>query len=165
MEERLTRYLEYEYIHIPYYMQVNICHDVALALSYLHLNQIVHRCVCSNDILLAGRGLVSKLGGFGPSTFNISNGDDLIMCPGNFAYMPPEAMIEKPRYTEKIDCFSFGVVMIQVLTRERPEPGPQTEHVNIHINIEVTRNIPEIERRQSCTQEDRSRPRPPTHRT
>ena len=72
------------------------------------------------------------------------------MCPGNFAYMPPEAMIEKPRYTEKIDCFSFGVVMIQVLTRERPEPGPQTEHVNIHINVAVIRNIPEIERRQNC---------------
>ena len=54
MEESLTHYcMECQYI--PYHIQVNICHDVALALSYLHLNQIVHRCVCSNDILLAGR--------------------------------------------------------------------------------------------------------------
>ena len=30
------------------------------------------------------------------------------MCPGTDVYMPPEAIDDKPVYTEKIDCFSFG---------------------------------------------------------
>ena len=47
---------------------------------------------------------------------------DLTMCPGHDVYMPPEALpdIDLHKYTEKFDCFSFGVVVIQVLTREFP---------------------------------------------
>ncbi len=45
------------------------------------------------------------------------------MCPGTDVYMPPEAVQNKPQYTEKIDCFSFGVVTLQILTQEFPKPG------------------------------------------
>jgi hypothetical protein len=38
------------------------------------------------------------------------------MCPGNDDYMPPEAVQDKPEYTEKIGCFSFGVITLQILT-------------------------------------------------
>ena len=49
----------------------------------------------------------------------------LTMCPGTLAYMPPEVLREPPRYTKKLDCFSEGVIMIQVCTRLWPEPGPR----------------------------------------
>ena len=45
------------------------------------------------------------------------------MCPGTDVYMPPEAVQENPVYAEKIDCFSFGVVAVQVMTRLFPQPG------------------------------------------
>ena len=38
------------------------------------------------------------------------------LCPGTDVYMPPEAVQDEPVYTEKIDCFSLGVLIIQILT-------------------------------------------------
>ena len=35
---------------IPYHIQVNICHDIVLALSFLHSNGIVHRDLSSNNV-------------------------------------------------------------------------------------------------------------------
>ena len=64
---------------------------------------------------------MSKLAGAAPSM------TPLTTCPGTLAYMPPEALREPPRYTKKLDCFSEGVILIQVCTRLWPEPGPRTE--------------------------------------
>ena len=58
-----------------------------------------------------------------------SNMTPLTMCPGTQAYMPPEAVREPPRYTKKLDCFSEGVIMIQVCTRLWPDPRPRTKLV------------------------------------
>ena len=66
---------------------------------------------------------MSKLAGAAPTM------TPLTMCPGTLAYMPPEALREPPRYTKKLDCFSEGVIMIQVCTRMWPEPGPRTQLV------------------------------------
>ena len=136
MDKNLTGYLEANSLHpVPYHVQVNICHSVALALSYLHANSITVRGISSNDVLLAGSAQVIKLHDFVWSAFD---SDDLTMCPD--VYMPPEALTDDPILNTKgIDCFSFGVVTIQVLTREWPNPGTQTGYTN----------ITEVERRQN----------------
>ena len=48
----------------------------------------------------------------------------LTLCPGNSAYMPPEAIDEAHTapYSEKLDCFSYGVLCVQILTRRFPAP-------------------------------------------
>ena len=75
------------------------------------------------------------------------------MCPGTDVYMPPEAVQEEPVYTKKIDCFSFGVVTIQILTQEFPKPGNRRKEVEInHPGIPsgfVEVRISEVERRQN----------------
>ena len=43
MDESLTRFLGRRPRSLPYHTQLNICHDVALALAYLHSNGIIHR--------------------------------------------------------------------------------------------------------------------------
>ena len=43
MDESLTRFLEQSCDPLPYYTEVNLCHNITLALSYLHSNGIVHR--------------------------------------------------------------------------------------------------------------------------
>ena len=44
-------------------------------------------------------------------------------CPGTLAYMSPEALRQiTPCYSEKLDIFSLGVLMIQIVTRKFPAP-------------------------------------------
>ena len=54
------------------------------------------------------------------------------MCPGTDAYMPPEAIDNQAVYTEKGDVFSFGVNIIQILTRKFPKPGDRFNTVQIN---------------------------------
>ena len=52
MDASLTRFLERSHEPLPYHTEVNLCHDIALALSYLHSNGIVHHDLSSNNVLL-----------------------------------------------------------------------------------------------------------------
>jgi serine/threonine protein kinase len=83
---------------------------------------------------------MSKLAGAAPSM------TPLTMCPGTLAYMPPEALREPPRYTKKLDCFSEGVIMIQVCTRLWPEPGPRTQLIQDSRSPTGSMEMPVLER-------------------
>ena len=130
LDESLTKMLEHSQQSLAYCVQVDICHDIALAVAYLHSNDIIHRDLSSNNVLMiAGRR--AKVTDFGMSKLvdSAPSMTPLTMCPGTLAYMPPEALREPPRCTKKMDCFSEGVIMIQVCTRLWPEPGPRTRIV------------------------------------
>ena len=156
MDDSLTHFLEGFPQPIPYHIQVNICHDVTLALSFLHSNKIVHRDLSSNNVLLIGnvRAKVAdfgmaRLGDINPQATRFTN----TMCPGTDVYMPPEAVQDEPVYTEKIDCFSFGVLAIQILTRQFPKPGKRLQKVELnHPGLPkgtVMVSVAEVDRRQS----------------
>ena len=74
----------------------------------------------------------------------------LTLCPGNLLYMSPEALDEAKSYTAKLDIFSFGVIVIQILTREFPNPTDRFRTIQVpDIEEEVRVVVPETERRQS----------------
>ena len=128
MDESLTRYLERRSFSVPFHTTIDFCHDVSRALDYLHTNQIMHRDLSSNNVLLLG-GYRAKVSDFGQSKladpdFNYRIKD---FCPGTQVYMPPEALRNPPEYSSKLDSFSFGVLMLQILTRRFPTPGPDKE--------------------------------------
>ena len=152
MDESLTRFLERSTCPLPYHTQLNICHDVALALAYLHSNNISHRDLSSNNVLLIGEGSRAKVTDFGMSKLIGMNPrmTQLTMCPGTQACMPPEALINPPRYSNKLDCFSHGVLTIQIVTRQFPNPGDAHKYVHIpgYSSGRVLVQIPETERRK-----------------
>lgn len=43
--------------------------------------------------------------------------------------MPPEAMTDEPKYNEKLDTFSFGVLTVEILTCLYPEPDSRQKHI------------------------------------
>ena len=133
MDESLTRFLEMLTGPLPYHSQLNICHDVALALAYLHSNAIIHRDLSSNNVLLIGEGSRAKVTDFGMSKLMDMNPrmTPLTQVPGTPAYMPPEALISPPHYSSKLDCFSHGVLAIQIITRNFPNPGDASKYVDI----------------------------------
>ena len=154
MDESLTHFLVSSTEPIPYHIQLTICLDIVQALSFLHLNGIIHRDLSSNNILLIGKGR-AKLTDFGMAKLvdvrmsRVSN----TMCPGTDAYMPPEAIDNQAVYTEKGDVFSFGVNIIQILTRKFPKPGDRFNTVPINdprfLSGRVEVRVPEIERRNN----------------
>ena len=157
MDSSLTRFLEQSEEPLPFHIQVDVCHGTALALAYLHSNGIVHRDLSSNNVLLIGPGNRAKVTDFGMSKLTDANPfmTPMTMCPGTLAYMPPEALYDPPVYTKKLDCFSFGVLDIQILTRQFPNPSPHCKIMEIDDprfpTGQVKVPIPEVERRQPHT--------------
>ena len=152
MDESLTRFLERLTGPLPYHSQLNICHDVALALAYLHSNGIIHRDLSSNNVLLIGEGSRAKVTDFGMSKLMDINPrmTPLTQVPGTPAYMPPEALISPPHYSSKLDCFSHGVLALQIITRNFPNPGDASRYVADprYPTGRVLVQFPEAERRK-----------------
>ena len=94
MDDSLTHFLEQSEERLPYHVQVNISHDIALALAFLHDNRILHRDLSSNNVLLIGAGIRAKVTDFGMSKLTELNPrmTGLTKCPGTPAYMSPEAL-------------------------------------------------------------------------
>ena len=124
MDESLTHFLERSDTHLPYHVQVDISHDITLALVYLHSNDIIHRDLSSNNVLLIRPGYRAKVTDFGMSKFTEMHPHmtPLTKCPGTQVYMAPEALQEEPLYTAKLDVFQAGVLMVQIITRKFPDP-------------------------------------------
>ena len=151
MDESLTHFLERSQQQLAYHIEVNLCYDVAQALAYIHSKEIIHRDLSGNNVLLlAGR---AKITDFGMSKRLDANRrmTPLTMCPGTLAYMPPEALSDPPVYSKEIDCFSFGVLQIQILTRQFPDPGPAMRVVEDSRSPSGTIKMPVLdsERRKS----------------
>ena len=126
----LTNYLE-KYENIPANVKNSILLDVSLGLLYLH-NQsppVVHRDLTANNVLLTS-GLKAKIADFGVSKtvepdvrqhyFRVSQN------PGNLCYMPPETMsvakVENISNVDKLDVFSFGVLIAHTFSQKWPTP-------------------------------------------
>ena len=151
LDESLTVYLERSRDHLPFYIQVNFVYDISLAITYLHSKDIVHRDLSSNNVLLLA-GYRAKVSDFGLARIidenpSVSVQNSLSCAPGSLVYMPPEALRDPPDYTNKLDCFSIGPLIIQIATRIFPNPGPRTRRDPDSKEVELL--IPDIERREN----------------
>jgi len=152
LDGNLTNFLEHSDGPIPYHVQVNLWHDIALALTYLHSKHIIHRDLSGNNVLLIA-GSRAKVTDFGMSKLSVVDASmsRLTQCPGTPLYMSPEALRTPPIYTDKLDVFSSGVVAIQIITRNYPDPGPdmlERDDPSAPTGISFA-PIPEIERRRN----------------
>ncbi|KAG9151127.1 hypothetical protein Leryth_002703 [Lithospermum erythrorhizon] len=97
--------------------------DAAFGMEYLHLKDIVHFDLkCDNLLVNLGdpQRPVCKVGDFGLSRIKrntlVSGG-----VRGTLPWMAPELLNgSSSRVSEKVDVFSFGIVMWEILTGEEP---------------------------------------------
>ena len=150
-DESLTAFLERSPGPLSYHIQLNICHDITLALVYLHSNGLIHRDLTGNNVLMIA-ATRAKITDFGMSKLATVNPrmTALTLCPGNVLYMSPEALDEAKTYTAKLDIFSFGVIVMQILTRQFPNPTDRFRLMYAsEFDQEVRVLVPETERREA----------------
>lgn len=127
MNESLSRLL-FRTKSLPLYAEINICHDVAQALAYLHAFRppIVHRDLSSNNIMLSAdmHAKVTDLGVAKVAKGSFLNWDNT-PAPGTLQYMPPEVRKVPADLSPAMDLFALGVNAIQIRTHKFPRPGPE----------------------------------------
>ena len=105
-------------------VKLSILRDVSAALNYLHLqsNPIIHRDVSSANVLLLAlpnnkwRGKLSDFGSANLVQHASTPG------PGAAMYTAPE-VFKGEQQTTKMDVFSFGKLLCEVLSNRLPDPG------------------------------------------
>lgn len=148
MDGSLTQFLENSHMPLPFHTEVSICHDISMALSFLHSNGIIHRDLSSNNVLMIGDRR-AKVTDFGMAKLFTACQNTVTKLPGTEVYMPPEAFQDKPpNYTSSFDCFTFGVLVVQILTRQYPKPGESFNKVTRN-GEELYEKATEIQRRSS----------------
>jgi serine/threonine protein kinase len=135
---------------MPTDINYSILHDVAVGLYYLHSRPqpIIHRDLSSNNVLLT-RDMKAKISDLGVARIlDVSplKASRMTQTPGTAAFMPPEVMTAKPTYDTSIDEFSFGILMIHVLSGQWPAPQTGSTRTNEDGTFSV---ITEADRRQN----------------
>jgi serine/threonine protein kinase len=101
---------------------VRVASDVAEALDYAHRQNVVHRDVKPENILLhEGRALIAD---FGIALAVRAAGEDHLtrtgVSVGTPRYMSPEQLEGRPGITGRSDIYSLGVVFYEMLAGEPP---------------------------------------------
>jgi len=106
-----------------------------LGIKYLHLNNIIHRDIKPQNILLDNKEIPKRavICDFGAS---ICLNDQTEFCStkiGTPYFMSPEAN-NQPKYNKKTDIWSMGCILYEMITLEKPFYAPNINVLNYKIN-------------------------------
>ena len=109
---------------------VSIFKDVAYALHYLHefREPIIHRDLSAPNVLvksLPGNRFVAKVADFGSANIaklakTVAEGCVIYSAPESFP--SPMGATSTPKQTVKMDTFSYGILLCEVINRKQPDP-------------------------------------------
>ncbi|KAG5107892.1 hypothetical protein JHK84_044799 [Glycine max] len=116
------------HFELDWQKRLQIATGVAHGLCYMHHDcspPIVHRDIKTSNILLDAQ-FNAKVADFGLARMLMKPGELATMSSviGSFGYMAPE-YVQTTRVSEKIDVFSFGVILLELTTGKEANYGDE----------------------------------------
>ncbi|KAK2718040.1 hypothetical protein QYM36_006731 [Artemia franciscana] len=100
--------------------------QIASGMSFLHSRNIIHRDLKSPNVLLSNDNKL-KISDFGTSRVWSEASAEMSFI-GTYAWMAPE-IIRKEPCSDKVDVWSYGVVLWELVTGETPYRGLETARI------------------------------------
>jgi serine/threonine protein kinase len=116
--------------------------DMMRGLAYLHANNVAHRDVKCDNLLLCSTGVV-KLADFGCSKELV--GEEAKTLTGTPLFMAPEVALNKGPYDAlAADIWTAGITVIQMIAGEPPFSGQFRNPVEAIVHVATTSTLPPI---------------------
>ncbi|KAG2138079.1 kinase-like domain-containing protein [Suillus bovinus] len=126
----LSDYLKRKGATLTLVLRLQLLRDIIAGLQYLHANSVIHGDFTSVNVLIHGDG-TACIADFGLSlmyseVINVSQASWTSALHGNIRWMAPELLVpggeDGPliRPSKQSDIYSFGCIMLEVLTNKIP---------------------------------------------
>ncbi|OWM86873.1 serine/threonine-protein kinase STY13-like [Punica granatum] len=102
---------------IPLRLAVKQALDVARGMAYVHGLNYIHRDLKSDNLLINSDKTI-KIADFGVARIEVQT-EGMTPETGTYRWMAPEMIQHRP-YTQKVDVYSFGIVLWELITGMLP---------------------------------------------
>ena len=108
---------------LPVHVQLDLCHDMAKGLQFLHTTGLVHNNLHGANVLISQDGQAKIADYICPLVDSLNEK----VTPQHNVYTSPELVKDIHIYSKQSDIYSLGVLYQQVATQSPPMPKESTE--------------------------------------
>ena len=123
LPENLNSYTARMKGKLPIHAQLNLCHDMAKGLQFLHTAGLVHNNLHGANVLISQDGQAKIADYICPQVDSLNENT----TPHNKVYMSPESIRNTTLVSKRSDIYSLGVLYLQVTAQCPPMPNDSAE--------------------------------------